>query len=203
MSQNYHNFFVHSSSFVDKGVIIGEGTQIWHFSHIREYAQIGKYCMLGQNVMVGAHIQIGSFCKIQNNVSVYEKVILKDKVFCGPSCVFTNVLNPRAHIERKNELRTTLVEEGATIGANATIICGATLGPYCMIGAGAVVTKDVPPHALMAGVPARQIGWVSESGEILSSDLICPRDGSKYEVFENNGVAYLKKTSLSHPTSKI
>jgi UDP-2-acetamido-3-amino-2,3-dideoxy-glucuronate N-acetyltransferase len=195
MSQNFSNFFIHSSSFMDKGVSIGEGTQIWHFSHIREYAQIGKHCMLGQNVMVGAYVEIGSFCKIQNNVSIYEKVILKDKVFCGPSCVFTNVLNPRAHIERKNELRITLIEEGVTIGANATIVCGITLGSYCMIGAGAVVTKNVPSHALMVGVPARQIGWVSEAGEILSSDLICPRNGSKYELIEKDSIAYLRKMS--------
>lgn len=175
-------FFVHPLAAIDGGVAIGEGTRIWHFSHVLKNCRIGKECVIGQNVSIGPDVTIGNRCKIQNNVSVYPGVTLEDGVFCGPSCVFTNVINPRAEIERKNEFRPTLVKRGATIGANATIVCGSSLGEYCFIAAGAVVTKDVPPFALVAGVPARRIGWVSHSGERLSGDLICPREGRRYRL---------------------
>jgi UDP-2-acetamido-3-amino-2,3-dideoxy-glucuronate N-acetyltransferase len=172
--------FVHPSSVVDDGAVIGEGTRIWHFCHVSPGASIGPGCSIGQNVMVGPGVCVGAGCKIQNNVSLYEGVTLEDDVFCGPSSVFTNVLNPRAFVSRKAEFRTTLVKKGATIGANATIVCGHSLGEYCFIAAGAVVTGDVPPFALMAGVPARRIGWMSRAGEKLGADLVCPRDGSRY-----------------------
>ena len=171
---------IHESACVDEGCEIGEGTKIWHFSHIITGTRIGRNCSLGQNVMVGPDVHIGDFCKIQNNVSLYKGVTLERGVFCGPSCVFTNVLTPRAEVERKDEYAPTLVRRGATIGANATIVCGHTLGEYCTIGAGAVVTRDVPAHALMIGVPARQRGWVSCSGDILGDDLVCPRTGERY-----------------------
>lgn len=173
--------FIHESSYVDNGVDIGEGTKIWHFSHILTGSRIGKNCSIGQNVMIGPDVQVGDNCKIQNNVALYKGVQLEQGVFCGPSCVFTNVLNPRAEIERKSEFRETPVRRGATIGANATIVCGNELGQYCLIAAGAVVTKDVPAFALMAGVPARRIGWVSRVGEILDSSLTCPRTGERYQ----------------------
>jgi len=172
--------FVHESSYVDDGVELGEGTKIWHFSHILAGTRIGKNCAIGQNVMIGPTVTVGDNCKIQNNVSLYKGVELEDGVFCGPSCVFTNVLNPRAEVERKDEFRKSLVRRGATIGANATIVCGNELGEYCMIGAGSVVTKPVPAHALMVGVPARRIGWVSRAGEILDDSLVCPRTGERY-----------------------
>lgn len=172
--------FVHESAWVDAGASIGAGTRIWHFVHVLPGTVIGQNCVLGQNVMAGPDVSIGNGCKIQNNVALYRGVVLEDDVFCGPSCVFTNVLTPRAHVERKNEFAPTLVRRGATIGANATIVCGNTLGAYCMIAAGAVVTKDVPDFALMAGVPARRIGWVSRSGERLGPDLTCPRTGERY-----------------------
>jgi len=173
--------FVHESAWVDAGASIGAGTRIWHFVHVLPGTVIGQNCVLGQNVMAGPDVSIGNGCKIQNNVALYRGVVLEDDVFCGPSCVFTNVLTPRAHVERKNEFAPTLVRRGATIGANATIVCGNTLGAYCMIAAGAVVTKDVPDFALMAGVPARRIGWVSRSGERLGPDLTCPRTGERYQ----------------------
>jgi UDP-2-acetamido-3-amino-2,3-dideoxy-glucuronate N-acetyltransferase len=172
--------FVHESAWVDAGASIGVGTRIWHFVHVLPGTVIGQNCVLGQNVMAGPDVSIGNGCKIQNNVALYRGVVLEDDVFCGPSCVFTNVLTPRAHVERKNEFAPTLVRRGATIGANATIVCGNTLGAYCMIAAGAVITKDVPDFALMAGVPARRIGWVSRSGERLGPDLTCPRTGERY-----------------------
>lgn len=175
-------FFKHETSFVDEGATVGEGTKIWHFSHILKGVTIGKDCVIGQNVMIGPDVVVGNTCKIQNNVSLYKGITLEDGVFCGPSSVFTNVNTPRACIERKDEYRPTTVEKHATIGANATIICGHTLGAYCLIGAGAVVTKDVLPHALMVGNPAKQIGWVSHAGERLSNDLICPREGRRYHV---------------------
>ena len=175
-------FFVHPLAAIDDGVQIGEGTRIWHFSHVLKNSRIGEKCVIGQNVCIGPDVTIGSRCKIQNNVSVYPGVTLEDGVFCGPSCVFTNVVNPRAEIERKDEFRPTLVKRGATIGANATIVCGHRLGEYCFIAAGAVVTKDVPPFAMMAGVPARRIGWVSHSGERLGKDLVCPREGRRYHL---------------------
>ena len=159
--------FVHESAFIDEATRIGIGTKIWHFTHILRDSIIGENCIIGQNVMIGPEVTIGDRCKVQNNVSLYKGVTLEDEVFCGPSCVFTNVYNPRAFIERKHEFRPTLVKKGATIGANATIICGATIGSYALIGAGAVVTKDVPEHALITGVPATQIGWVCQCGTTL------------------------------------
>lgn len=181
------NYFVHESAYLEKGVTIGAGTQIWCFCHILENAQIGAGCMIGQNVVIDAGTSIGNRCKIQNNVSIYKGVVLSDGVFCGPSCVFTNVLNPRAEIERKDEIKKTLVGRGATIGANATIICGVELGEYCLIGAGATVTKDVLPHALVVGNPAKQVGWVSHAGEILKEDLICPREKRQYYLSQASG----------------
>jgi UDP-2-acetamido-3-amino-2,3-dideoxy-glucuronate N-acetyltransferase len=174
------NYSVHESTFVDDGCEIGDGTKIWHFSHILSGTRIGRNCSLGQNVMVGPDVTIGDNCKIQNNVSIYKGVTLERGVFCGPSCVFTNVLTPRSEVERKDEFALTLVKRGATIGANATIVCGHTLGRYCTVGAGAVVTKDVPDHALVVGVSARRIGWVSRSGDLMKGDLICPRTGEAY-----------------------
>lgn len=158
-------YFIHESSYVDEGAEIGEGTKIWHFSHIMPGAKIGKNCTLGQNVNVGSHAVIGNGVKIQNNVSVYDDVIIEDDVFCGPSCVFTNVINPRAFIERKDEYKKTIVKKGASIGANATIICGVTIGEYALVGAGSVVTKDVPPHAIVYGNPAQLRGKVDINGE--------------------------------------
>ena len=179
------DYFVHESSYLDDGVEIGNASKIWHFSHICKGAKIGKAVIIGQNVMIGPDVIIGDYCKIQNNVSLYNGVELQEGVFCGPSCVFTNVNTPRAQIERKSEFLKTVVGRGATIGANATIVCGNSLGEYCLIAAGAVVTKDVPAHALMAGVPARRIGWVSHSGEVLGPDLICPREGRRYEIINS------------------
>ncbi len=177
--------FIHESACIDTGCEIGEGTKIWHFSHVLSGTKIGSNCSLGQNVMAGPDVSIGDNCKIQNNVSIYKGVTLENGVFCGPSCVFTNVLTPRAEFERKDEFAATLVKRGASIGANATIICGNTLGKYCTIGAGAVVTKDVPDHALMLGVPARRAGWVSRSGDLMADDLVCPRTGERYRKTQN------------------
>jgi UDP-2-acetamido-3-amino-2,3-dideoxy-glucuronate N-acetyltransferase len=171
---------IHESSYVDDPVAIGAGTVIWHFCHILGEVMIGRNCSIGQGVMIGPRVRLGDGCKIQNNVSLYEGVTLEDDVFCGPSCVFTNVLNPRAAVSRKAEFRPTLVRRGATIGANATVVCGHVVGAYAFVGAGAVVTRDVPDFALMAGVPAKRIGWMSRSGERLGPLLICPRDGSRY-----------------------
>lgn len=175
-------FFAHESAYVDDGVNIGDGTKIWHFCHIMSGTNIGEDCSLGQNVVAGPDVNIGNGCKIQNNVSVYKGVTLEDGVFCGPSMVFTNVTTPRSEVNRRNEYAETLVRKGVTIGANATIVCGHELGEYCFIAAGAVVTKNVKPHAVMAGVPAKQIGWVAHSGEMLKDDLICPRTGEAYVV---------------------
>jgi UDP-2-acetamido-3-amino-2,3-dideoxy-glucuronate N-acetyltransferase len=172
---------VHESSYIDEpGVTIGRGTRIWHFSHILPETSIGINCTIGQNVMIGPRVKVGSNCKIQNNVSLYEGLELEDGVFCGPSCVFTNVKNPRSEIERKSEFRKTVVKRGATIGANATIVCGQTLGEYCFIAAGAVVISDVPAYALMAGIPAKRIGWMSRAGRKLGAELICPDEGHQY-----------------------
>ncbi|MCW0234962.1 MAG: acetyltransferase [Ferrovibrio sp.] len=171
---------VHPTAWIDSGVTIGTDSSIWHFSHILSRVQIGRNVVIGQNVMIGPDVQVGDNCKIQNNVSLYKGVTLEDGVFCGPSCVFTNVNNPRAHIERKNEFRHTLVKRGASIGANATIVCGNTLGAYCFIAAGAVITSDVPDFAMMAGVPARRIGWMSHAGVKLGPDLTCPIEGRRY-----------------------
>jgi UDP-2-acetamido-3-amino-2,3-dideoxy-glucuronate N-acetyltransferase len=158
-------YFVHESSYVDEGAEIGEGTKIWHFCHIMGGAKIGKKCSIGQNVNIGSRAVIGNGVKIQNNVSVYDDVVIEDDVFCGPSCVFTNVINPRAFIERKHEYRKTVVKKGASIGANATIVCGVTIGEYALVGAGSVVTRDVPAYALVYGNPAQVHGRVGEDGE--------------------------------------
>jgi UDP-2-acetamido-3-amino-2,3-dideoxy-glucuronate N-acetyltransferase len=184
--------FIHDSAFVDDHVSIGDGTKIWHFVHVLSNTSIGSDCVLGQNVMAGPDVTIGDGCKIQNNVALYKGVELGDYVFCGPSCVFTNVLTPRANVNRKEEFGPTKVGTGATIGANATIVCGNELGEYCMVAAGAVVTKDVPSFALVAGVPARFMGWVSRAGERLSDDLVCPRTGEQYQFDAANNTLRLK-----------
>ena len=180
------NIIVHETAIVDEGAKVGEGTKIWHFTHVMGTAEIGENCVLGQNVFIGNKAKLGNNVKVQNNVSVYEGVICEDEVFLGPSMVFTNVVNPRSGIERKNEFKTTLVKRGTSIGANATIVCGVTLGEYCFIGAGAVITKDVKPYALMVGVPARQKGWVSRVGAILNDNLICPETGEMYALVNGN-----------------
>ncbi len=181
------NYTVHPSAIVDEGAQIGEGSRVWHFVHVCGGAKIGKGVSLGQNVFVGNKVTIGDKCKIQNNVSVYDNVTLEEGVFCGPSMVFTNVYNPRSLIERKNEYLDTLVKKGATLGANCTIVCGATVGEYAFVGAGAVINKDVKPYALMVGVPARQIGWMSEFGEQL--DL--PLDGHAQTACQHTGDLYI------------
>jgi UDP-2-acetamido-3-amino-2,3-dideoxy-glucuronate N-acetyltransferase len=175
-----NKLFIHETAVVDDGAKIGSGTKIWHFCHVMGTAKIGENCVLGQNVFVGNKTVLGNNVKVQNNVSVYEGVVCEDDVFLGPSMVFTNVVNPRSAVNRKEEFKKTRVKKGATIGANATIVCGVNLGEYCFIGAGAVITKDVKPFALMVGVPARQKGWVSRSGAILGDDLVCPETGEKY-----------------------
>jgi len=177
---------IHPSAIVDEGAQIGDGSRVWHFVHVCAGARIGRGVSLGQNVFVANRTVIGDNCKIQNNVSVYENVTLEEGVFCGPSMVFTNVYNPRSLIERKNEYRDTKVGRGSTLGANCTIVCGATIGAYAFVGAGAVINRDVPDYALMVGVPARQIGWMSEFGERLDLPLtgagrtVCPHTGDTY-----------------------
>lgn len=180
------NFFKHESAYVDENCVIGEGTKIWHFSHIQSGARIGKKCVFGQNVNVGNNVSIGDFCKVQNNVSIYEGVTLDDYVFCGPSMVFTNILDPKCKYPQVGAeyYVKTLVKEGASIGANATIVCGITLGKHCLIGAGSVVTKDVPDYALVVGVPGKVIGWVSEAGKRLE--------------FNKNGVAFCEKSQKKY-----
>jgi UDP-2-acetamido-3-amino-2,3-dideoxy-glucuronate N-acetyltransferase len=173
-------YFAHKSSYIDDGVEIGESTKIWHFSHVLKGTKIGRKCNIGQNVVIGPDVKIGNGCKVQNNVSVYKGVTLEDNVFCGPSMVFTNVYNPRAHIAKMDEMRSTLVKKGVTIGANATIICGHTIGEYAFIGAGAVVTRGAQAHALMVGNPAQQIGWMCECGERLDDKLSCSHCGANY-----------------------
>ncbi|MBO4467762.1 MAG: N-acetyltransferase [Clostridia bacterium] len=183
MLQSKNDCFVHESAYIDDNVSIGKETKIWHFCHIQKGAVIGEDCSLGQNVNVSKNVHIGNRVKIQNNVSVYEGVTLEDGVFCGPSMVFTNDPTPRAEFPKGSEnYKKTLVKKGASIGANATIVCGHTLGEYCMIAAGAVVTKDVPPHALMAGVPAKQIGYVCECGELLKGTKTCKKCGKTLDI---------------------
>jgi UDP-2-acetamido-3-amino-2,3-dideoxy-glucuronate N-acetyltransferase len=180
--------FVHESSYVDAGAKIGVGSRVWHFSHVLADAAVGEDCNIGQNVMVGPGVVIGDRCKIQNNVSIYPGVTLEDGVFCGPSCVFTNVVNPRAEVERKDEYRPTRVGRGASIGANATIVCGHDIGDYAFIAAGAVVTSPVPAHGLIVGVPGRRTGWVSRAGHVMGDDLICPETGERYRVAAHGGL---------------
>ena len=189
-------YFKHESSYVDDNCTIGKGTKIWHFSHIMSGCTIGEDCNIGQNVVISPDVTLGRKCKIQNNVSVYTGVICEDDVFLGPSMVFTNVINPRAAVSRKSEYRQTLIKRGASVGANATIVCGHTLGEYCLIGAGSVVTKDVPAFALMVGNPAKRVGWVSRYGEKLSFDAqgfaTCPATGERYQL--NDGIVILIKS---------
>jgi UDP-2-acetamido-3-amino-2,3-dideoxy-glucuronate N-acetyltransferase len=180
-----NDFFVHDTAVIDPGATIGTGSKIWHFSHVLSGSKIGESCNIGQNVVIGPEVTIGSSCKIQNNVSVYKGVTLEDGIFCGPSMVFTNIYNPRAEIRKMDQVRPTLVKKGATIGANATIICGTTLGRYCFIGAGAVVNKNVPDHALVVGNPAKQVGWACRCGERLADDLECLSCGNKYGKSRN------------------
>ena len=180
------SFYQHESAIVDAGAQIGDGSRVWHFVHVCGGAKIGRGVSLGQNVFVGNKVTIGDYCKVQNNVSVYDNVTLEEGVFCGPSMVFTNVYNPRSLIERKDQYRNTLVKKGATLGANCTIVCGVTIGEYSFVGAGAVINKDVPAYALMVGVPAKQIGWMSEFGEQL--DL--PLEGEAQVACEHTGAIY-------------
>ena len=183
-------FYRHESSYIDEGAKVGEGSRIWHFSHVMSGAVIGRKCSIGQNVNVGSKAVIGNNVKIQNNVSIYDDVVIEDEVFCGPSMVFTNVINPRSFVERKHEYKKTVVKRGASIGANATIVCGVTLGEYCFVGAGSVVTKDVSAFALVYGSPARQHGWVCCCGVKLNETLFCPECGKHYEIKmqENNEI---------------
>lgn len=175
----------HPTAVIDEDVSIGAGTKIWHFSHVLKDTCIGRQCTIGQNVVIGPHVRIGDGCKIQNNVSVYQGVTLEDEVFCGPSIVFTNVFTPRAAIPKMHELRPTLVQKGASIGANSTIVCGITIGRYAFVGAGSVVTRDVPSYALVYGNPARLRGWVCVCGEKLNTALLCPLCGARYERCQN------------------
>lgn len=180
-------YSVHDTACIDHDVSIGSGTKIWHFSHILPGSAIGECCNIGQNVVIGPDVAVGNGCKIQNNVSVYKGVTLEDDVFCGPSMVFTNVFNPRANIRRMDEARPTLIKKGASLGANSTIVCGVTVGRYAFVGAGAVVTRDVPDHALVFGNPAKLRGWVCMCGEKLNSEFVCPVCGEKY-VRANEGL---------------
>lgn len=194
MSNAIHpTVFIHESAIVDEGAIIGQDSRVWHFVHICSGAVIGKKCSMGQNVFIGNKVVIGNDCKIQNNVSIYDDVTLEDGVFCGPSMVFTNVYNPRSFVDRKSEYMPTLIKTGATLGANCTIVCGNIVGKFAFVGAGSVVNKDVPDYALMVGVPARQIGWMSEYGERLdlpltgNAEVLCEHTGAKYTL-ENSTV---------------
>lgn len=197
MNKNTSDYFAHETSVIDDGCIIGKGTKIWHFSHIMSKCKIGNNCNIGQNVVVSPEVTLGNNVKIQNNVSIYTGVICEDDVFLGPSMVFTNVINPRSAIIRRNEYKKTLVKKGTSIGANATIVCGVTLGEFSFIGAGAVVTKDVKPYALVVGNPARQTGWMSEYGQKLKFNeqniAVCSESNEKY-ILENNFVKKLKWT---------
>ena len=190
MSDDKTLFFVHESSYVDDGAQIGEGTKIWHFSHVMSGAVIGKRCNIGQNVLISSRVNIGNNVKIQNNVSVYDNVTIEDDVFCGPSMVFTNVFNPRAHISRKHEYLDTLIKRGATIGANATIVCGNTVGEYSFIGAGAVITRDVAPYSLVFGNPAKQHGWMCQCGaklNVTKKPIMCQTCSDRY-ILDNKGL---------------
>ena len=194
------DYFVHESSYIDDGATIGAGTKIWHFCHVLSGAVIGERCNLGQNVVVMGGTRLGNNVKVQNNVSIYEGVTLEDDVFCGPSCVFTNVVNPRSHVSRKSEYQRTLVRRGATIGANATVVCGATLGEYSFIGAGAVVRGEVPAFALMVGVPARRVGWMCQCGVRLSlagGEARCTACGASYR--ESDGLL----RQIDPPVSRV
>lgn len=185
------NYFVHESSYVDENVEIGENTKIWHFCHIQSGAKIGNNCSFGQNVNVSNNVVIGNGVRVQNNVSIYEGVEIEDDVFCGPSCVFTNDINPRAKYPKGHKYLRTLIKEGASIGANATIICGHTVGKCALIGSGAVVSKDVPDYAIMVGVPAKRIGWICECGDFLKDDFICKKCGRHY-VEKKTGLEEVK-----------
>ncbi|WP_297890133.1 acyltransferase [Sulfurihydrogenibium sp.] len=199
------NFFVHESSYIDENVEIGKGTKIWHFSHILQNTKIGENCIIGQNCMIGPDVKIGKGCKIQNNVSIYKGVELEDYVFCGPSMVFTNVLTPRAFVERKHEFKKTLVKTGATIGANATIVCGNTIGKYAMIGAGAVVVSDVEDYGLYIGVPARKVGWVCKCGFVLvhknkiKGNIDSKKDDKTLISCKNCGSTYILEKESFYP----
>lgn len=199
MQKTISDTYIHPTSVVDEDCTIGKGTRIWHFSHIMSGCTIGQNCNIGQNVVISPGVSIGNGVKIQNNVSVYTGVICEDDVFLGPSCVFTNVINPRSFISRKDEFRKTLIRRGASIGANATIVCGNTIGEYAMIGAGAVVTKDIPPYSLWAGNPARQMGWISKCGHKLEFDnngiAVCPESGEKY-ILKDNQVKQIMSDSI-------
>jgi len=190
------DYYVHESAYVDQGCEIGDGTKIWHFCHLMSQAKIGKNCNIGQNVFIASRVVVGNNVKVQNNVSIYEGVTCEDNVFLGPSMVFTNVYNPRSGVDRKDEYRTTIVKKGASIGANATIVCGNNIGKYAFIGAGAVINMEVPDYAIMVGVPARQIGWMSEYGEKLSFDkngkATCPGTGDIYQK-NNNTITKIDK----------
>lgn len=188
------SYTVHPSAIVDDGAQIGAGSRVWHFAHVCAGARIGQGVSLGQNVFVGNQVVIGNQCKVQNNVSVYDNVTLEDGVFCGPSMVFTNVYNPRALVERKSEYRHTLVKKGATLGANCTVVCGTTVGEYAFVGAGAVINKDVPAYALMVGVPAKQVGWMSEFGEKLN----LPLQGQATTTCPHTGVIYVLEGTTVH-----
>ncbi len=188
---------IHPTAIVDDGAQIGDGSRVWHWVHISQGARIGRDCSFGQNVFVGNKVVIGNNCKIQNNVSVYDNVVLEDDVFCGPSMVFTNVYNPRSAVSRKEEYRNTVVKRGVTLGANSTVVCGITLGEYAFVAAGAVINRDVKPYALMAGVPGKQVGWMSQFGERLalplqgSAEAICSTTGLKYVL--SNGHCYVQE----------
>jgi UDP-2-acetamido-3-amino-2,3-dideoxy-glucuronate N-acetyltransferase len=196
-TEKYPGVFVHESSYIDEPCEIGAGTKIWHFSHVMPNCRIGKKCNLGQNVVVSPGVTIGDNVKVQNNVSIYTGVELEDDVFCGPSMVFTNVVNPRSEIPRRDEYKRTIVRQGATLGANCTIVCGIEIGRFAFIAAGAVVTKDVPAYALMAGVPARRIGWVSRSGYTL------PRGGDPSSIRCESGSVYREENGILTPIKEV